>query len=54
MRERTTSDRLTRHGKQRGQLFTRDAAVAEIPRRHRELMDIFENARAKTRGALSR
>jgi hypothetical protein len=38
----------------RAKEITRDAAVAEIARRYREFVDIFENARAKTRGALSR
>jgi 5-dehydro-2-deoxygluconokinase len=31
--------------------ITRDAAVAEIARRYREFVDIFENARIKTRAA---
>jgi 5-dehydro-2-deoxygluconokinase len=35
----------------RAKQITRDAAVAEIARRYREFVDIFENARAKTRGA---
>jgi myo-inositol catabolism protein IolC len=38
----------------RAKEITRDAAVAEIGFRYREFVDIFENARAKTRGALSR
>jgi myo-inositol catabolism protein IolC len=35
----------------RAKQITRDAAVAEIARRYREFVDIFENARAKTRVA---
>jgi myo-inositol catabolism protein IolC len=35
----------------RAKQITRDAAVAEIARRYREFVDIFENARAKTRAA---
>jgi len=35
----------------REQQITRDAAVTEIARRYREFVNIFENARAKTRAA---
>jgi myo-inositol catabolism protein IolC len=35
----------------RSKQITRDAAVAEIARRYREFVDIFEKARAKTRAA---
>ena len=38
----------------RAKQITRDAAVAEIARRYREFVDIFENAHAKTRAASSR
>lgn len=38
----------------RAKQITRDAAVAEIARRYREFVGIFENARAKTRAASSR
>lgn len=37
--------------KLRAKQITRDAAVAEIAHRYREFVDIFENARAKTRAA---
>jgi len=35
----------------RAKQITRDSAVAEIARRYREFVGIFENARAKTRAA---
>ena len=35
----------------RAEKITRDAAVAEIARRYREFVDIFESARVKTRAA---
>jgi 5-dehydro-2-deoxygluconokinase len=35
----------------RAKQITHEAAVAEIARRYREFVDIFENARAKTRAA---
>jgi len=35
----------------RAKKITRDSAVTEIARRYREFVDIFENARAKTRAA---
>ena len=38
----------------RAKQITRDAAVAEIAHRYREFVDIFENARGKTRAASSR
>ncbi|HEX2664602.1 MAG TPA: DUF2090 domain-containing protein [Candidatus Acidoferrum sp.] len=38
----------------RAKQITRDAAVAEIAHRYREFVDIFENARGKTRTASSR
>jgi myo-inositol catabolism protein IolC len=35
----------------RANQITREAAIAEIARRYREFVDVFENARAKTRAA---
>jgi 5-dehydro-2-deoxygluconokinase len=37
----------------RAKKITREAAVAEIARRYQEFVDIFENARIKTRAAVS-
>jgi 5-dehydro-2-deoxygluconokinase len=35
----------------RAKKITREAAVAEIERRYREFVDVFENVRAQTRAA---